>query len=103
MIICVCNLYKTKERCANIEFYFVDFYILQTIYSNTPMFYCKNINNARSLRTYDLANYLTIVKYNNLMNVQNNNNDTVTIRSIFEICDIDRKEYENKRLTLEEF
>lgn len=90
---------KTKERCANIEFYFVDFYILQTIYSNTPMFYCKNINNARSLRTYDLANYLTIVKYNNLMNVQNNNNDTVTIRSIFEICDIDRKKYENKRLT----
>lgn len=89
---------KTKERCANIEFYFVDFYILQTIYSNTPMFYCKNINNARSLRTYDLANYLVIVKYNNLMNVQNNNNDTITIRSIFEICDIGREEYANKRL-----
>lgn len=96
---------KVKERNPNIEFYFVDFYILQTIYSNTPMFYCKNTNNARSLRTYDLANYITIIKYNNLINVQKYNNNTITIRSIFRICDISREEYEHHsfKSTLETF
>lgn len=87
-----------EERSKYIKFYFVDFFILQTILSKRPMYITKGMYNARSNRTYSLALVLATVKYNNIINVQNGTYNSITIRSVFEVCNISDEEYKNMTL-----
>lgn len=108
----VCKTHNTKaffepifygferiEKSKYIEFYFVDFFIIQTLLSKRPLYVTKKMFNARSDRTYMLSITLLSIKYLNIMNIQNGTYNTISIRNILEVCDIGEEEYKEKGLT----
>ena len=87
--------FERREKSKYIEFYFVDFFIIQTLLSKKPLYITQKMFNARSDRTYMLSITLLSVKYFNIINIKNGTYNTISIKNILDVCDIGEEEYKN--------